>query len=247
MKKLLVFTLTACMILCSMLVSVSAASAQYMTVEDAIAAIGLESLQDKVVLDSVEGSDHFDNEGYGNLFDNDVTTKFCTGTFPLYASWKMDKAYSVGGMIVATANDNFSYPGRNPETWILSGSNDGSTWTAIAEGTEYDLEDEDFTYYTITFGTASDAYQYFKFDVPNAFSGCFQMSELILVEAEAPEVVVEEVTETAPAAEVAEASAPATVAVVSAAPQTSDATAMIAVLAIVAFAACVVLKKRVLR
>lgn len=242
MKKIFFITISLCVIAFSV-ISVSAASAPYTTFDDAAAAIELTPLHKNVVQDSIDGSTSFANEEGYNLFDNDTATKFCTGTFPLYASWKMDKAYSIGGLIVATANDNVSNNGRNPDTWTVSGSKDGNTWTVIYSGTAADLEETNFTYYIVKFD-ASDAYEYFKLDCPSTVANCFQMSELVLCEAEAPvvEEIIEEpvVEETTPAVE-PEAPAP----VIVTAPQTSDSLFMTAVIAIIALAGCVVLKKKI--
>jgi F5/8 type C domain. len=236
MKKILAI----CFAICLLTVSVFGASAQYATVDDAIAASGFSPLQANVIIDSVVGTEGFGEEQAPNLFDGDTATKFCTGTFPLEATWSMDKEYVVNGIIFATANDNSGNPGRNPDTWTLSGSNDGSSWTVVAEGDEFDFEDVDFTYYTVSVSN-DKAFSQYKFDVPSTLANCFQVSELVLCGAEPAPVVVEEVAVEAPAEE----AAPVVVApVVVTAPQTSDAALSAVVALVIAGAAIVVLKKR---
>ena len=228
-----------CFAICLLTVSVFGASAQYATLDDAVAASGFSPLNANVIQDSVDSSEGFANEEGINLFDGDTATKFCTGTFPLYASWSMDKEYVVNGIIFATANDNSGNPGRNPDTWTLSGSNDGSSWEVVAEGDEFDFEDTDFTYYTVSVNN-DKAFSQYKFEVPSTLANCFQVSELVLCGAE-PAPVVEEVVEEAPAAE---AVVEAPVAAPVAAPQTNDAAISAVVALVIAGAAIVTLKKR---
>jgi hypothetical protein len=90
------------------------------------------SLTAGVVLDSVVGTEGYANEGAVNLFDGSTATKFCSGNLPAEVTWKIDAAYAVDYYLIATANDNAEYNGRNLETWILSGSNDNAAWTVIA-------------------------------------------------------------------------------------------------------------------
>ena len=229
-----------CFAICLLTVSVFGASAQYETVDDAIAASGFSPLQANVIIDSVEGTEGFGEEQAANLFDGDNTTKFCTGTFPLEATWQMDKEYVINGIIFSTANDNAGNPGRNPDTWTLSGSNDGSSWTVVAQGDEFDFEDVDFTYYTVSVNN-DKAFSQYKFEVPSTLANCFQVAELVLCGAE-PAPVVEEVVEEAPAAEAA-VEAPVVAAPV-VAPQTNDAAISAVVALVIAGAAIVALKKR---
>jgi len=249
MKKFLAI----CMMICILAVSVFAASDPYDTIEDAIAASGLVSLQGNIIQDSIYGSEGFANEESFNLFDDDVTTKFCTGTFPLYAAWQMDKEYVLNGVLFATANDNSGNAGRNPDTWTISGSNDDSSWEVIASGTWEDLDDVDYTYFSVKFDN-DKAFSYYIFDVPDAANfQCFQMSELVPCGAEAvAPAVVEEVPaaeEVAPAEEAPAEVAPAAeeVAAPVAAPATSDVMTVIVIAAAVSIIAALAMKKRTVR
>ncbi len=230
--------------------SIAAAATGYDTYEEA-AGDSLKPLISNVVLDSITGTEGNANEGIDMLFDDDVTTKFCTANFPAEVIWKMDNSYVVNGIIFSTANDNSSYVGRNPETWVLSGSNDGENWTVIHEGTEEDLDDVDFMYFPVSFENTV-AYTDYKLEMPNAISGCLQVAEVILcgeVPAPAEETTVAEETaapaaEETAAAETAAAEETAAVEETVTAPQTADAVSLIAFGAIAAGAAVIASKKR---
>lgn len=189
------------------------------TVLDSIAA-GKNVLTANVALDSVVGPAGFsDAEAPVSLFDGDTATKFCIGTLPVEVTWKMDAAYAVDSYLMATANDNAQYTGRNPATWTLSGSTDNTNWTAIDTGTEADMSDVDFTYFMFTVDKPA-AYQYYKLEVPSTTAGVLQISELVLCGA----VPAAETTATVVTAAPAAAAAPAEV---TAAPQTADAFAVV--------------------
>ena len=232
--------LAICFVICLLTVSVFAATGPYDTVDDAIKASGFKSLQANVLIDTVTGTEGFGEEQPPNLFDGDNTTKFCTGSLPLEATWKMDNEYVLDGIIFSTANDNAEYQGRSPELWSLKGSNDGSSWVVIAEGTEADFEEENFVYYTVKLNN-DKAFSQYLFEVPSTISGTFQIAELVPCGDVPPPPVVEEVAapEEAPAAAV---EAPVAAPVV--APQTNDAALSAVVLLVIAGAAMITLKKR---
>jgi hypothetical protein len=68
-----------------------------------------------------------------------------------------------------TANDNSKY-GRRPAAYTLSGSNDGSAWTVIYNGTYADIEDADWTYFYVDFANTA-AYQFYKFECEESWEG----------------------------------------------------------------------------
>jgi 3-oxoacyl-[acyl-carrier protein] reductase len=246
MKKFLAI----CMMICLLAVSVFAASDPFDTVDDAVAASGLKPLQANVIQDSIYGSESFANEECYNLFDDDVTTKFCTGTFPLYATWQMDKSYVLNGVIFATANDNSGNPGRNPDEWTISGSNDESTWEVIASGTWEDFEDVDYTYFTVSFEN-DKAFTWYQLDVPSTVANCFQVSELVPCGAEAAAAPAEVApVEEAPVAEEAPAEvAPAEAApeAPAAAPATFDVMSVVVIAAAASLIAALAMKKRAVK
>ena len=76
----------------------------------------------------------------GDLFDDDVTTKYC-GPFTtgntLYIYIDAGKPVTLSGYRITTAADTQKFPGRNPVTWSLLGSNtksvvpDDEVWTLL--------------------------------------------------------------------------------------------------------------------
>ncbi len=139
----------------------------------------------------VEGADvHFNNEGPENLWDDDVTTKFCTNGFPAWSVAQVDGKYSINGIIMATANDNSSNPGRAPGLWTIYGSNDNAGWDVIATGDDTFFTevsgDVDYTFFAASIEPTA-AYSYFKFECTETPVSLMQVSEVVLCSADAPE------------------------------------------------------------
>ena len=60
----------------------------------------------------------------GDLFDDDIYTKYCAEFVPtLYIYMDAGQRVTLSGYRITTAKDAASYPGRNPKTWSLFGSN----------------------------------------------------------------------------------------------------------------------------
>ena len=73
----------------------------------------------------LNGSGGFSGEGHANLFDGDVTTKWCvTMRGTLFVIFKTDSPVFVSGFDITTANDNANETGRNPKNWTLYACND---------------------------------------------------------------------------------------------------------------------------
>ena len=206
--------------------------AGYATLDEAAASIGKTPIN---AYTFVSGTGSFNNEGPENLFDNDTTTKFCSGEFPTISVAKLDAPTTIDGVIMATANDNSSNAGRNPFEWAIFVSADGSNWTQLVYGDDTFFEDVDYTYYA-TAVTPVEGVQYVQFQSEGGLAGCFQMSELVLCGtagaapvAETPAEEVEAPAAETPAAETVEAPAAETVEAPAetVAPQTSDVTAVI--------------------
>lgn len=175
MKKISVLLVLILVFSWSLAVGASASSA---VLEEA--APGRTYLTANVNQDTIVGTESFANEVSLNLFDGDTATKFCTNVFPVTVTWQMDTSYMVDAVVIATANDNSTNTGRNPATYVLSGSPDGTNYTVLYEGTAADLSDLDFTYFLIEFAN-NVAYPYYKFEVPAPESGTvLQISEIVL-------------------------------------------------------------------
>ena len=142
-----------------------------------------------------EGSGvYFGGEGPDNLWDDDVTTKFCTDGFPAFSVVSTDGKYPVNGIIMATANDNASNPGRAPGDWNIYGSNDGAGWDLITHGDDRFFTavsgDVDFTFFAAPIDP-TPAYSYFKFECLSTAANLMQVSEIVLCSADAPEAAPE--------------------------------------------------------
>jgi hypothetical protein len=226
--------------------------AGYDELEAAAAAIGKTAITDVTF---VTGSNGNSNEGPENLWDNDVTTKFCTGEFPTQSLAMYSTPITVDGIIMATANDNSSYNNRSPFEWAIYVSADGENWTAIAYGDDTFFEEVDYTYYSAAVATPISGVKYAYFQSEGALSGCFQVSELILTgtaseeaapAAEETEAAVEETEAPAEteAAEVVEETVETKAEETTAAPQTFDAGIIAAAAAVVSAAGYAISKKR---
>jgi hypothetical protein len=67
-------------------------------------------------------------EGIANLMDGKVSTKYLTFHGTAWVRWKGAAAMKVVSYALTSAND---VPGRDPRSWNLQGSTDGSTWTLL--------------------------------------------------------------------------------------------------------------------
>lgn len=110
-------------------------------------------------------------EGAANAFDNNPYTKYLN--FDKYnagVTVKLNAGRIVTGFTLTTAND---FPGRDPTSYKLYGSNNGTTWTLIQEGNlnlsnnRYDTS----AMITVTNST-SYIYYYIFFPTTKAGDGC---------------------------------------------------------------------------
>ena len=77
---------------------------------------------------------------HADLFDDDIYTKYCAAFDPsntLYICMETAEPVELSGYRITTAADTQTYPGRNPVTWSLFGSNtksiepDDSVWELL--------------------------------------------------------------------------------------------------------------------
>lgn len=141
----------------------------------------------------VTGSNGFNNEGSENLCDNDVHTKFCSNFNVRGAensSWwvviEADQAVAMTQYSICTANDNRKYTGRNPQSWVVQGTNDEVTadnaadanWEDIDEKEEYlDFPLRNYAEVVFKLDAATKPYKYFRFEVTDGNSDLIQLSE----------------------------------------------------------------------
>ena len=122
------------------------------------------------------------NEGMEKLFDGDINTKLCTSDgFPLRISWQMKKPIILKKYTLTTANDSETYSYRNPKSWHLYGSNNGTSWTQIDTVTDSGIEAKNSKAYTYE-TDIRESYQYYliQFEGNGTNYYGFQLAEISL-------------------------------------------------------------------
>ncbi len=148
----------------------------YSSAAEAAKALGVTPITD---IEFVDGGWGNPQEGPDNLWDGDVTTKYCSGDEHPWSVMRAGEKYYVTGVLMATANDTMEYPGRNPRDWKIEGSNNNRTWDVIVSGDEDFFENKNFTYY-FTKVEPSEPYRYFRFSCLVGSSWTFQLSEVTI-------------------------------------------------------------------
>ncbi|MHB1151058.1 MAG: CotH kinase family protein [Eubacteriales bacterium] len=125
-----------------------------------------ESLNAYIIKDSISGTEGFACETAENAFDGTSSTKYCFGSAGesvLY--FAASEPVTVKATMFMTANDTAENPNRNPDSWILYGSNDGKngTWTVVASEPDGDalMGTANFTYYGMKTSN-TESRQYYK-------------------------------------------------------------------------------------
>lgn len=126
-------------------------------------------------------------ENFKNLIDFDLNTKWCISGFEdsIHVIWEEFEAVEIYGYKMYTGNDNTIYPGRNPISWTLYGSNNPYKWNVIDVQTEnYDLPEGNYEEYFHPLDETAPAYKYYKLeitDIENREDGICQLSEFLLL------------------------------------------------------------------
>ena len=134
----------------------------------------------------IDGTAGNKNEGVENLMDGDHTTKWCVSgaKFPISMTFKTPLPVVPLGYSFSTASDAKKYPGRNPVSWKIEGSNDGVNWTAITQesgNNTLGAENEKTYAFTLT-NKNMEAYSNYRFTVNSIKSGTtFQLSDIQLL------------------------------------------------------------------
>lgn len=110
-------------------------------------------------------------EGAANAFDNNPYTKYLN--FDKYnagVTVKLNVGRVITGFTLTTAND---FPGRDPTSYKLYGSNDGTNWTKIQEG-NLNLSNNRYAVSSMidVTNTTSYIYYYIFFPTTKAGNGC---------------------------------------------------------------------------
>ena len=119
------------------------------------------------------------NEIPANIFDSDITTKLFEFSGNFSIAWKMKQETILYSYSLTTANDNATYKGRNPKSWILYGSKDGYNWEKIDVVNESGMEDENYKTYNYAVDKTG-SYKYYKMDVKASYGNSIQLSEIAL-------------------------------------------------------------------
>ena len=89
-------------------------------------------------------------ETAAKLFDGNLSTKLCTNTRDYVITWRLNRAYSIGGYVITTANDS-AENGRLPRGWMIEASVDGEKWTIVSNLINSRLERKNYTDYFYKF------------------------------------------------------------------------------------------------
>ncbi|MBQ9359011.1 MAG: hypothetical protein IJT95_05665, partial [Abditibacteriota bacterium] len=119
------------------------------------------------------------HEGKEMLFDGKENTKYLTTERPVELLFRLKQPYAMKDYYMVSAND---YPNRDPYSWILEGSEDGSLWELL-HSVEGHVFSERFEKAEFTFDN-SRPWQYYRFrniatrgSVPDTY---MQLAELHL-------------------------------------------------------------------
>jgi hypothetical protein len=107
-------------------------------------------------------------EGATNAFDNNPNTKYLNfDKKNAGVTIKLSQGRVVKGFTITTAND---FPGRDPTSYKLFGSNNGTNWTLLSEGA-LSLSNNRFTVSAETTISNTNAYVYYYMFFPTTKSG----------------------------------------------------------------------------
>ncbi|WP_196936334.1 BT_3987 domain-containing protein [Sphingobacterium hungaricum] len=120
------------------------------------------------------------NEGSLKLIDGDLATKYLTQTYApnMWFQLKFPSAQIFGAYTFTSANDADT---RDPKTWRLEGSNDGSTWTTLDTRTDFSFSERTQTR-RFEFDNTTAYTTYRVVLVANNGASIFQMSEWRMIQ-----------------------------------------------------------------
>jgi hypothetical protein len=141
-------------------------------------------LNKSIVSDSIAGSvAGFDGEGVENAFDGNESTKYCfVCDGETVITFSTSEETTMSAYVFKTANDTQQYPDRNPDEWVIYGTNDNSkngTWNIIAKSTAQEAEMGGYNF--VNYGLKVDnpgSYKYYKIVITSYKT--LQFSEFII-------------------------------------------------------------------
>ena len=134
------------------------------------------------------GTPGFDDErNYTALFDGNPDTKWCLIlNNTAYVEWKMANPGSVAHFSLTSADNHDKYPGRNPGSWRLLGTDrenrrDG-VWTVLGEMNPAGFEEHDdrnYLKHTTSFSGEAPVFDYYRLEITSTTGAkILQLSEI---------------------------------------------------------------------
>jgi len=115
-------------------------------------------------------------EGIAQLFDGQAATKWLDFSATTWVQFNLTSPRSLQVYTLTSAND---FPERDPASWTLSGSNDGTTWTVIETRAAQSWGSR-FLPRSFVLTTPSAAYSRFRFDFQSTSGPITQLAEVEL-------------------------------------------------------------------
>ena len=132
-----------------------------------------------------------ENESAASLFDGKLETKWCVnlpGQRSYNARFSVDAEVRPAAFILATANDDETYPGRCPEFITLYGSaakelpeENDATWQVILDRTPLSLPERNCIPYGYALPSEGGSYRHFWLKLEKQNGDCMQISEFALL------------------------------------------------------------------
>lgn len=141
-----------------------------------------EILNKNIVYDTISSSGGgFDGGGIANAFDGNESTKYCfVSDGETVITFGTSEKITMAAYVFRTANDTLEYPDRNPDIWVIYGSDDAAgTWNVIAESSAQEAEMGDYNF--VNYGLKVDkpgSYMYYKIIITSYKT--LQFSEFII-------------------------------------------------------------------
>jgi hypothetical protein len=112
-------------------------------------------------------------ENYPRLIDNSTSTKYYIARTAIWVQFEVARSATVNQYSITAAND---FPERDPKSWNLQGSDDGSTWTTLDAQSNQTFAAR---FLTKTYSlTNTTPYLYYRLNITeNNGGGAIQLSE----------------------------------------------------------------------
>ncbi|MEW9698892.1 basic secretory protein-like protein [Paenibacillus sp. SI8] len=140
---------------------------------------------------TVSSEDSPITEAKVNAFDNNYYSKWLVSSSSAWIQYQFagNASYAINSYQISAAND---YPDRDPKSWTLKASNNGTDWTLLDTQQNQDFA---YRYKTQTYSFVNSvAYNYYKFEFSNHSGGILQLSEIQLFDGALSSVLHPQVT-----------------------------------------------------